>query len=438
MDLWDASGGCAKESSVSVTGRGSTWDGEMGSTGVAVRVLHACEGLSPRLGGTAVVVAQVANYCAQHGLDVSLSAPEENESEWGESLLHPRVRVTRFGLSLGSRLGLSWDLPGKLQELDLPDVIHIHGLWRLYYAQVARHARARGVPCVLSTHGMLEPWALQLRRRVKRLARLLFQDRVLEQAACLHATTPNELRTIRKIGFRCPVAVIPWGVEIPPRVDHSQRQEGLDRWGLPRDARVLLFLSRIHPVKGLDLLLQAWSRLQERFPEWVLIVAGYGEGTYQSQLHLLARELGVRDRVKFVGPAQQAEKETLFSIADLLVLPSYSESFAVVVAEALAHEVPVVTTKATPWSCVERWGCGWWVEARVEPLLEALEQGFSRSVEELRRMGQKGRNGIRESYSVDTCGGALVELYDWTLGRGGKPDFVREGPEELPPRKVDA
>jgi glycosyltransferase involved in cell wall biosynthesis len=264
---------------------------------------------------------------------------------------------------------------------------------------------------------MLEPWALQQSRPKKRLACFLYQTSCLKGAACLRATSSLEARGIRQAGFTNPIALIPNAVEAPGDLTARAERDG-ER---PRRA---LFLSRLHPKKGLLDLVEAWNRVRPQ--GWELVIAGPDEVGHLAEVELRVRVCGLADRISFPGEIWGHAKTKLYLQSDLFVLPSFSENFGLVVAEALGSGVPVITTRATPWAELEEWGCGWWIEPGVEALARALRTAVSLPQRTLREMGLRGRELIKTKYAWGTSARKMVEVYEWVLGRKEKPDCVLE------------
>jgi len=276
---------------------------------------------------------------------------------------------------------------------------------------------------------MLEPWSLQQSKWVKRLAALLYQGACLEKATCIRATSDLEKEGIRKAGYRNRIAVIPNGVELPSLPAETGVCDA-------RTPRVALFLSRIHPKKGLLNLLRAWavvqgaeargrkSAVRGQGSEWGLRIVGPDECAYLAELKTEAERLGITETVQFRGRAYGAARTRCYLDADLFVLPSYSENFGLVIAEALACQVPVITTRATPWSELETARCGWWIETGVDPLVAALRDAFSRAPAELCQMGEAGRRLITTKYTWGPIGRNMLEVYEWAVSRGPKPGCV--------------
>jgi len=296
-----------------------------------------------------------------------------------------------------------------------PDVTDVQGLWT--YASLAnlRHYRATGTPYVVTPRGMLDPWARDRSALKKRLVRLCFEDAHLRTAACLRATADMEAEHFRSFGLTNPIAVVPNGVEIPDLAP---------RFPLADGRRRLLFLSRIHPKKGLPLLLRAWAALEAQRPEWDLHIAGPDEVNHTAELKALASELGLR-RVVWHGAVHGPDKAALYRSADLFVLPTHAENFGLVVAEALAQEVPVITTTNAPWSGLETNECGWWIDLSEDTLRETLLASTALVPHTLHRMGEKGRQWVSRDFGLEQVALKMLEVYRWVVAGGTPPDMVQ-------------
>jgi glycosyltransferase involved in cell wall biosynthesis len=274
-------------------------------------------------------------------------------------------------------------------------------------------ARRFEIPYVVSPRGTLGDWPFRSGSKVKRLFWPLVQKPALAAVTGWHATSDAEYADIRRMGFREPVAVIPNGIDVPPRVPKE-----------PRGPRTLLYLGRLHPKKGLDWLLSAWAAVERRFPEWRLRIVGPDERGHLAELTAQARALGLK-RVAFDGPVYGEERWRAYAEAEIVVLPTRHENFGLVVAEALAAGTPVITTHGAPWAGLARRGCGWWIEPGVEPLVGCLEDALACSPERLAEMGQAGRAWMETEFSWPTIGVRMAAVYRWLLGRGPRPSDVR-------------
>ncbi len=288
------------------------------------------------------------------------------------------------------------------------DILHDNGIWLPHNHHFAVLAERRGIPRVVSTRGMLEPWALRHKWLRKRLAWWLYQRRDLKHARCHHATAEPEARNVQHLGFGVPVVAIPNGVDVPENWVVSSKCGRAARHG-----RTALFLGRIYPIKGLAMLVEAWARV--RPDGWRLRISGPDEAGHQKQVEKVISATGLGEAISFTGPIGPRMKTSAFFEADLFVLPSHSESFGIVVAEALAHGLPVLTTKGTPWSILPDSGCGWWVDATVDGIAEGLRQATVLDTETLQAMGTKGRALVIAEFGWKRVAELMLSTYEAIL-----------------------
>lgn len=296
------------------------------------------------------------------------------------------------------------------------DIIHNHSLWMLPNLYPARAVRGTRCQLVVSPRGTLAPAALRRSRFAKRLLRSALVSPVLREANAFHATSEQEYRDIRALGLRQPVAILPNGIDAP---DLDEVTPGRTY------RRRLLFLGRIHPIKGIDDLLRAWSTLQSAFEEWELVIAGPGSDRYKAELEHLARYLRL-ERVSFIGPLYGHAKLEAFRAADLYVLPTRSENFGMTIAEALAAGTPVVTTKGAPWEELETEDAGWWIDSGVEPLTSVLREALSLMPDLLAAKGRQGRDWMLRDFPWKRIATNMARFYYWLCNSGPRPEFVRD------------
>jgi len=252
---------------------------------------------------------------------------------------------------------------------------------------------------------MLEPWAWRYKAWKKRWVWWLLERRNLRSASMLHATSQQELRAIRARGLSNPVAVIPNGVTIP----NADLDDAARRGRLDSSERIALYLGRIHPIKGLDLLVNAWSDV--RPPNWRLVIAGPDDVGLQASLEALANRLEVSRNITFLGPQYGKEKERLFREASLFILPSHSENFGVSVAEALGYELPVIATTGTPWEELVPRRCGWWVSPTRDAIADSLREATHVQGTELDAMGKRGRAWVCDAFPWNKVASHFLECY---------------------------
>lgn len=361
-----------------------------------MRIFLAGASFDPSFGGPAYSVPALGAALASRGLSVDLWAAD------GSATVSPTVPAVP-GLT-----PLAGDLPDAIEAAGRPDVIHDNGIWLPYSHRIAGIARARAIPRVVSLRGMLEPWAINHRKWKKKLAWALYQGRDLRGAALLHATADIEESNARALGLNGPFAVVPNGVALPDHPSTDRIAAG------PRDTQTALFVSRIHPKKGLPMLLEAWATL--RPAGWQLVIAGPDEDGHSAELEAQIAQLGLGEHVHLIGPVYGSEKEALFQTADLFVLPTYSENFGIAIAEALAYEVPVLTTHGAPWELLETHRCGWWVEPSRDAILSGLRAAIALSDAERREMGRRGSAMVAERFDWGGIAMQFQHHYETLLG----------------------
>jgi glycosyltransferase involved in cell wall biosynthesis len=260
---------------------------------------------------------------------------------------------------------------------------------------------------------MLDPWARDRSRLKKKLVRYWFENAHLFGASCLRATAEMEAEHFRSFGLRNPIAIVPNGVEVPdilpPKAADGRRR--------------LLFLSRVHPKKGLPLLLHAWARIEPKRPEWELVIAGPDEVGHTAEIKALARNLGLK-QVLWRDAVNGAEKSILYRSADAFILPTHAENFGLVIAEALAHEVPVITTRNAPWQGLTEQGCGWWIPLDEAHLFAAMAEATSQPRSALHEMGVRGRKWMQRDFGWDGVAEEMQSVYDWVVGVSPRPECV--------------
>lgn len=284
-----------------------------------------------------------------------------------------------------------------------PDVVHVNCCWMPGCALTQKWAQSKGYRVVLTPHGMLEPWILRRHYWTRKWpALLLYQRKAIVKADMLHATAVSERENILALGYNNKVSVIPNGVD----VDAIEMKKS---WARQRN---ILFLSRVHVKKGINFLIESVAALKEQLRGYTVNIAGEGDAEYIAELKQQAAALGVSEMVRFVGGVYGDDKWKLFRQADVFVLPTHSENFGIVVAEALASGTPVITTKGTPWSDLNNAHCGWWTEVGTEPTIKALQAFLSLSEDELESMGRNGRKLIEEKFSAESVAGQMVRMYE--------------------------
>ncbi|GAA5133645.1 glycosyltransferase [Prosthecobacter algae] len=329
------------------------------------------------------------------------------------------------------RLGYAPTLGAGLHHFDA-DVVHTQGLWTYTSAAAGGWSRRAGRPECIHPHGMLDPWALKNSAWKKRLVLRLFERRHLQRASCLRALCESELESIRALGLVNPVCIIPNGVDLPEPSAASVREPWM------QGQKVLLYLGRLHPKKGLLPLLQAWADLYRAggLEGWVLAVAGWDQGGHEEELKSQADALAlpwldVRQMPKgsaplvFTGPRFGEEKDRLYAASEAFVLPSLSEGLPMVILDAWAHGKPVVMTAAC--NLPEGFAAGAAIEAKLEAddLTVGIRTLLAASDVDRLEMGAKGRQLVRDKFTWGRVAQQMHQVNEWLVHGGAVPDCVQ-------------
>lgn len=372
----------------------------------ALRIAHSVASLDDLSAGPSYSVPGLARAQAELGARVQIHSLAGDPHHYAERLQDLRHPPDFASFPVLKKVGFSRSMNHALATGHL-DVIHTHGLWRM----VNSYCRSQ-TSFVIAPRGMLTPVALEFSPAKKKAFGWLSQNATFQRAAMFHATAESEYNDIRRFGLDRPIAIIPNGINIP----------NIARPVSTRSRR-LISLGRIHPQKGLNILLAAWADLEATFPDWKLEIVGPDQMGHRAELEAFARAHNLQ-HVRFGDAIHGAEKERFMSSADLFILPSRSENFAMTVAESLAVSVPVIATRGTPWSALETHRCGWWIEQSRAEIASALRHALSLPDEELRKMGANGQAWMRDSFSWERMAKMSLQAYEWLLGLGDLPDHV--------------
>ncbi len=391
-----------------------------------MKVIQIVPSIAAESSGPSYSVPALCQGLTSAGCDVSLHFLDTVPTH----LTHISYQVVSYPRrELGLRnLGRSPAMfSGLMEAARTADVIHNNSLWMMpnvYPSWIVRRLRQKNenprVKLVTAPRGTLAPWSLAKGKWKKRIFGALFQYPALRLTDMFHATSEKEYEEIRTLGYRQPVAIVPIGMDVPELgVSGFEFRVSGSRAG--NRMKKVVFFGRLHKVKGVDRLVRAWERVAR--DKWELVIAGPDNGMLDVLKGIVAeRRL---PRVSFVGEINGHAKYEFLAGADIYVLPSDTENFGVTVAEALASGTPVIASQGTPWQGLERERCGRWVPIGVVPLAAALEELMAMSDEERAAMGARGREWIRREFSWSGIGAQMKGAYEWLLGTGDKPEFVR-------------
>ena len=367
---------------------------------MALRHLHFTQSLEPLQGGglgaSALALHRKFRSC---GLKSTLCATFGDVPNIRDDAVIECRRINPAALYYSPEL----DRRSRTLVADI-DVLHGHGFYVGTNYVFGREARRQKKSLVYHAHGFFEPWILNRSRLKKKMVHWLFEDENFKYVRLWRALTSFEADQIRGVGIKTPIVIAPNGLELERyrKPTAAPRQIGTSLIpDLQKERKRLLFLSRIHPKKGLDMLLAAWAVLGQIRKSWELVIAGPDEQGYLKSVRTNAHALGIDKEVHFTGTVTGANKVALFYSADLFVLPSYSEGLPITLLEAMACETPVVASRACNCPDVYSSGAGWACDTTTGSLADVLRVALSVSDRERTERGRRGRDLVAASYSWD-------------------------------------
>ena len=283
----------------------------------------------------------------------------------------------------------------------IPDIIHVHGLWSYNLIVVQKISKKFNIPFFISPCGMLNPKALKISKYRKKIISFLFEESIIKSANCLIAKSQLEFKDISNLYPNNRIEIIGNPIDLY----HLD-----DNYNINSDSKnkELIFIGRIHHVKGLVQLLRAWNKIAPKFQDWELTLIGPDESNYLSQLQKIINFK--QNRVKYLGAIYNREKWQRLYNADLFIMPSNFENFGTSILEALSSGLPVIISNQTPWTEIQKHKMGWIVENNNESIEKTLEIALSYSKKELKIMGEKGKK-FAKYFDYKFIGDTLIRLY---------------------------
>ena len=376
-----------------------------------MKVCIAISTIDKTAGGPSRSVPLLAKGLVKCGVDVTIVTIATSSMNLGV--------LENSGVKLKILKSLSYSSLKIFIESERFDIIHSQNLWEPFYHYISIIAQKTGIPYIMTPRGTLEPWSLSQKKYKKKLALALYQKRDLNKSSCILATATMEAENIRKVGINSPIAVIPNGLDVK---EYDCRKIS----SCERVKKQILFLSRIHKKKGIELLIEAWSVLANNYKDWQVIIAGNGEQEYITELNNIIHNAGLQTSVKIEGPVFGKDKIKLYQESALFVLPSYSENFGMVIAEAMACGLPVITTKSTPWGVLNEKSLGWCIELSKDSLVEAINMALSLGQTKLFNMGSKASEYISSTLQYEKVAELNKSVYEWILGKKIKPTYINQ------------
>lgn len=358
----------------------SVWRGGGGTSEVVPRICRAQRETGHEVTLAVALVGPYSDSCAE-----AIAAGVVYES-------FPRIRAFS---SIGYSPAFRAALPRLVGDAD---IVHLHGLWQSPCWFAAAECRRQGKPYVVMPHGFLEPERLKISKWKKRLVGALIERKNLRNAAAIIATSESEADGIRKYGLENPIHIMPIGLDLEPFLAP-----------IPHMEKTLLYFSRITPIKGLDMLAEAWSMIDRK--GWRLLIVGPDDRGYTETMKTLFAEKCPAGSYEFRGPVFGADKYRLLASVDALILPTRSENWSIAVAEGMAAGLPVICTKGAPWQCLETAQAGYWVGISVDAIKSAIVRLISLSDDERHAMGVRARAWVARELNWGMITSRIVEAY---------------------------
>lgn len=373
-----------------------------------MKVLSFVSSLDLSSGGPSRSVPMLAKGLAEFGVDITLMTVKSEDMNT-HALEGTSAKLKVLNPSFSKK-----EIAKYLAE-ERFELIQIQSMWDLPYHKVMVEARKLGIPYIVTPRGMLEPWSLAHKKWKKKLAWWLYQRNDVQKSVCVFTTAKMEADHIRNLGITTCRAVIPNGIE----TDSYPCKTSIDVV-----KKQVLFLSRVHVKKGIEILFDAWKRIHSEFADWRLLVVGNGEAEYIQSLERRVECLDLKGSIRILPPVFGNDKIRLYQESALFCLPSYSENFGMVIAEAMSCGTPVITTTNCPWNILNDTKTGWCIDLSVDNLERAIREASTMDPAELYDMGQKASRLIYDNFDYRSVTRKTLRLYEWLLGGGEKPEFI--------------
>lgn len=394
---------------------------------IHVRILHVIRGLA-NSSGTTHIVGPLAEHQAAFGHEVSVfhvrkgrGLPVEPSRHGVEShCFETCVPFSNFGYSRAFRAAV-------VQRMAEFDILHVHAVWNYPTYRAMREAHRRGVPYVVAPQGSFDRWALGQNRWAKVVYRAVFEGPLYNRAARIQTLTEDEVRQCREFGITAKCVIIPNGVHLDGFAGPFDAEPFRESLGLPSNERILLFLGRLHPKKGLDILAEAFGRLVQERRGVTLVVAGSDEGDgYRQRVEHMFRAAGTAGKTVFLGEVKAEQKRLTFRGADAFVLPSYSEGLPVAALEAMSAGLPVVLTRECNIPEAGTAGAGYVVRCDATEVFRALRLLFA-DEDARKEKGLRARRLVEQMFSWDKIACRTLATYQAILEeRGSSGQRVHE------------
>lgn len=388
-----------------------------------MNICHIIPKLSRSGAGVFAALTSIVNNLDHVNNQISVySCFDEHSSE--DNMLNPNINVIfakSFFADFDSCFSFLYNFRANIYNFDL---MHSHGLWHVINMLGCYFFRNTGRPYIVSPHGMLDEWALNNSKIKKKFARLLVENKNISNSSCIHALCHSEYVSIRKCGFHNPICVIPNGVSLPGNSHYPYPQK------FPQDTmgkKILLYLGRIHPKKGIENLVRAWGRIKSEEPSisenWCFVIAGWGQDGHEKYLEKYAQDSQFQD-IHFIGPQFDRNKESVYFHSDAFIIPSYSEGLPMVVLEAWSHKLPVLMTPECNIPEGFEMNAAIKINTDENSIYEGLYTIFSMNDCLRKKIGLNGYSLVKSKFSWTEISMQFQDVYKWCLDGKTVPSSV--------------
>lgn len=372
-------------------------------------------------GGLYTSVRYLGLNIYRQGVDIRLFSYDDQFSSEDRFVYEdmPMTLYRRSNLPLLKQFSYSTDLMRKLEDFS-PNIIHVQGIWTYNsYAAYKYKKKHPETKVVITPRGMLDPWAVKNNGWKKKIVGYLYEYANLRSADCMHALCKSEYESMRLFGLKSPIAVMPNAYNLPKDLTFDRTH----------NKKVMLFVGRIHPKKGIRELLSAIKLVKDENPEllakWVFRIAGWDQNGHIQELMSQSTNLELDEYVKFIGSVYADKKDEEMRKANAFVLTSFSEGLPMSVLEAWAYKLPVLMTDY----CNIPEGFEASAAIRVDTTPESIKAGLisilSMDDAKLNEIGENGYNLVKEKFTWEHIAQQSVDVYKWLMGQGNKPEFVK-------------
>lgn len=383
-----------------------------------MKILHVATSLEYERGGPTTVVMELTQNLARKGIDITVFTSMDNAKCTTADDLKG-VKVKTFPTNAFSKIWPYYSSSFKKalqKELVNFDLVHIHEIWHYPVFACYKAAKAKQKPYIITVHGSLEPSCLNYKAFKKKIYTALIERKILEEASALHAVTEDEVKSIRDFVDNKNIYCVPNGLNIEAleSLPDKNTLEGI--YPQIKNKKVILFLGRIHPKKGLDILAEAFGKIIRKQHNACLLIVGPDSDSYRSQIEKILTREDVLDKAVFTGTLTGNLKLAALNRADIFVLPSHSEGFSMSILEAMGCGLPVVITKQCHFPEVEQMQAGKIIDGDANELSEIILELLN-NPQLCRKMGKAGQKLVRDKYTWDDVTDKMIGVYEEILNK---------------------